>query len=192
MQHNAPGNANRCSCKTVPSSEVRYDLANTAKSAEQAPWPGYCCRRRRRPTARDLRYFPQDMGTSQHRMARHDQRGRVVACVRWRWCVQPTAIAPCRPIRVARLVGSWLKTPPALSTRMEIRTWRSAIADLKPLPPGAPLGALEEGTPGWVWRCGAAISRYKEKTCLFGRFFTCSQNINMAPFSLISKIFGHV
>ena len=45
-------------------------------------------------------------------------------------------------------------------TRMEIRTWRSAIADLKGSPPGAPSGALGEGTPGWVWRCNAAISRY--------------------------------
>ena len=27
-------------------------------------------------------------------------------------------------------------------------------------------------TPGWVWRCDAAISRYSQKTCLFGRFFT--------------------
>ena len=54
---------------------------------------------------------------------------------------------------------------------MEIRTWRSAIADLRTPPPGAPSGALGEGNPGWVWRCDAAISRYKEKTCLFGRFF---------------------
>ena len=46
------------------------------------------------------------------------------------------------------------------TTRMEIRTWRSAIADLKPTPPGAPSGALGEGTPGWVWRCDAAILRY--------------------------------
>ena len=60
--------------------------------------------------------------------------------------------------------------------RMEIRTWRSAIADLKTSPPGAPSGALGEGNLGWVWRCDAAISRYKEKTCLLGRFFTCSQN----------------
>ena len=67
--------------------------------------------------------------------------------------------------------------PHTLSTRMEIRTWRSAIAVLRTPPPGAPSGALGEGNPGWVWRCGAAISRYKEKTCLFGRrFFTCSQN----------------
>ena len=78
------------------------------------------------------------------------------------------------------------------STRMEIRTWRSAIADLKTSPPGTPSGALGEGNPGWVWRCDAAISRYKEKTCLFGRFFTCSQNIKMTPFSLIPKVFGHV
>ena len=50
---------------------------------------------------------------------------------------------------------------------------------LKGSPPGAPSSALGEGKPGWVWRCDAAISRYKEKTCLFGRFFTCSQNIKM-------------
>ena len=58
--------------------------------------------------------------------------------------------------------------------RVEIRTWRSAIADLRTPPPGAPSGALGEGNPGWVWRCDAAISRYNEKTCLLGRFFTCS------------------
>ena len=52
-------------------------------------------------------------------------------------------------------------------TRMEIRTWRSAIADLKGPPPGAPSGALGEGTPGWVWRCDAAISRYHKKICFF-------------------------
>ena len=43
---------------------------------------------------------------------------------------------------------------------MEIRTWRSTIADLKGSPPGAPSGALGNGTLGWVWRCDAAISRY--------------------------------
>ena len=62
---------------------------------------------------------------------------------------------------------------------MEIRTWRSAIADLRGPPPGAPSDALGEGNPGWVWRCDAAISRYKEKMCLFGRFFTCSQNSSL-------------
>ena len=71
---------------------------------------------------------------------------------------------------------------------MEIRTWRSAIADLETPPPGAPLGALGEGNPGWVGRCDAAISRYKEKTFLFGRSFTCSQNIKMAPFSLMPDV----
>ena len=41
-------------------------------------------------TARDFRYFSQDMGTSQHMMARHDQsRG---ACVGWRSSDLPTAI----------------------------------------------------------------------------------------------------
>ena len=49
------------------------------------------------------------------------------------------------------------------TTRMEIRTWRSAIADLRTQPPGAPSGALGAGTPGWVWRCDAAISRYHQK-----------------------------
>ena len=47
------------------------------------------------------------------------------------------------------------------TTRMEIRTWRSAIAELAPSPPGAPSGAQGGGTPGWVLRCGAAISRFK-------------------------------
>jgi len=28
-----------------------------------------------------------------------------------------------------------------------------------------------EAAPGWVWWFDAAISRYKEKTCLFVRFF---------------------
>ena len=63
--------------------------------------------------------------------------------------------------------GWAINTP---GTRMEICTWRSAIADLKGSPPGAPSGALGEGTPGWVWRCGAAISRYHTKICLFVRF----------------------
>ena len=31
-------------------------------------------------------------------------------------------------------------------------------------------------TPRAVWWCDAAISRYSQKTCLFVRFFTCSQN----------------
>ena len=55
-------------------------------------------------------------------------------------------------------------------TQMEIRTWRSTIADLKGSPPGAPSGALGEGTPGWVWRCDAAITRYHYKhasLCVF-------------------------
>ena len=34
---------------------------------------------------------------------------------------------------------------------MEIRTWRSAIADLSPLPPGAPLAVLGEGAAGRVY-----------------------------------------
>ena len=78
------------------------------------------------------------------------------------------------------------------STRMEIRTWRSAIADLKGSSPGAPSGALGEGTPGWVWRCDAAISRYHHAFLPFCAFFTCSQNTKMTLFSLISKVFGHV
>ncbi len=42
------------------------------------------------------------MGTSQHRMARHDQSR--LACVGWRPTDLPTAIAsPRHPIRVARL-----------------------------------------------------------------------------------------
>ena len=43
-----------------------------------------------------------------------------------------------------------------------------------------------EPTASSAWWFDAAIWRYKEKTCLFVRFFTCSQkNIKMAPFSLI-------
>ena len=64
------------------------------------------------------------------------------------------------------------------ATRMEIRTWRSAIADQRTSPPGAPSTVLGRGTPGWVWRCDAAISRYKEKTCLFGRFFHVQPKIS--------------
>ena len=60
-------------------------------------------------------------------------------------------------------------TPPALEWKFAHEAWRSAIADLKPPPPGALSGALGEGTPGWVWRCDAAISRYHSKTCLFVR-----------------------
>ena len=40
---------------------------------------------------------------------------------------------------------------------------------------GSALGCARGRHPRLVWRCDAAISRYKEKTCLFGRFFTCSQ-----------------
>ena len=80
-------------------------------------------------------------------------------------------------------------------TRMEIRTWRSAIADLKPTPPGAPSGALGKGTPGWVWRCDAAISRYKEKRAfcaLFGVFPRAAKTKkNDVAFSLIPKVFSH-
>ena len=50
---------------------------------------------------------------------------------------------------------------------MEIRTWRSAIADLAGPPPGVPSGVLGEGTPGWVWRCDAAISRYHKNKRAF-------------------------
>ena len=53
------------------------------------------------------------------------------------------------------------------ATRMEIRTWRSAIANLKGPPPGAPSGALGEGAPGWVRRCDAAISRHHKKKQAF-------------------------
>ena len=43
---------------------------------------------------------------------------------------------------------------------------------------------------GLVVRCGdLALS---QKTCLFVRFFTYSQNTKMTPFPLIPKVFGHV
>ena len=74
--------------------------------------------------------------------------------------------------RLAPLIrGRGLPKKNTPGTRMEIQTWRSAIADLKPSPPGAPSGALGEGTPGWVWRCGEAISRYKEKSMPLCTFF---------------------
>ena len=50
---------------------------------------------------------------------------------------------------------------------------------------------LHEAAPGWVWWFDAAISRYKEKTCLFVRFSRAAK-ISMAPFSLISKVCGHI
>ena len=65
----------------------------------------------------------------------------------------------------SRREGAARHTP---STRMETRTWRSAIADLKGSPPGAPSGALGEGTPGWVWLCDAAISCYLIKQLPWG------------------------
>ena len=82
------------------------------------------------------------------------------------------------------LAGACQNTP---GTRMEItRTWRSAIADLKPPPPGAPsaLGCARGRRPrlGLAVRCGDLT--LQRKICLFRRFFTCSQNIRMAPFSL--------
>ena len=84
-------------------------------------------------TARDLRYFSQDMGTSQHRMARHDQSR--VACVGWRSSDLPTAIAPRHPIRVARL-GSWHKArakpsarvPKVARRRTRLRSWGAGRA----------------------------------------------------------------
>ena len=97
-------------------------------------------------TARDPRYFLQDMGgTSQHRMARHRQSR--VACVGWRLCVQPTAIAPCRPMRVARL-GSWLeahakssaRVPKVARRRTRLRSWgaRRAVTSPKCRPDDLP------------------------------------------------------
>jgi len=53
----------------------------------------------------------------------------------------------------------------------------SAIADLKGPPPGAPSGALGEGTPGWVWRCDAAASAHGHMTAApsgAGRTGACS------------------
>ena len=84
-------------------------------------------------TARDLRYFSQDTGTSQHRMARHDQSR--VACVGWRSSDLPTAIAPRHPIRVARL-GSWHKArakpsarvPKVARRRTRLRSWGAGRA----------------------------------------------------------------
>ena len=86
-----------------------------------------------RNTARDLRYFSQDTGTSQHRMARHDQSR--VACVGWRSSDLPTAIAPRHPIRVARL-GSWHKArakpsarvPKVARRRTRLRSWGAGRA----------------------------------------------------------------
>ena len=129
-------------------------------------------------------------------------RPRVGFLVSWPWCVRGAADLRATHGETKSQKNelrstsneikkklTWGHTP---STRMEIRTWRSAIADLKGSPPEAPSGVLGKGNPGWVWRCDAAISRYKEKTCLFGRFFTCCQNTKMTPFSLIPKVLGHV
>ena len=82
-------------------------------------------------------------------------------------------------------------------TRMESRTWRSGIADLKGPPPGAPSGALGGGTPGWFWRCDARCGdlALSPKNMLFCAFFACSQNIRKTPktaqFSLIPRAFDH-
>jgi hypothetical protein len=88
-------------------------------------------------TARDLRYFSVDTGTSQHRMARHDQSR--VACVGWRSSDLPTAIDPRHPIRVARL-GSWLKArakpsarvPKVARRRTRLRSWGAGRAVTSP------------------------------------------------------------
>ena len=68
---------------------------------------------------------------------------------------------------------------------MEIRTWRSAIADLKwATTAGSASSALREGTPGWVWRCDAAISRYHKKKPAFLRacFYVQPKHQNGAIF----------
>ena len=65
--------------------------------------------KKRTTTARESRYFRRIW--ARHKTGWHvtirDSQSRL-ACVGWRLCVQPTAIAPYHPIRVARL-GSWLK-----------------------------------------------------------------------------------
>ena len=43
-----------------------------------------------------------------------------------------------------------------------------------------------------AWWFDAATAHYSEKTYLFVRFFMCSQNTTMAPFSLMSMVCGHV
>ena len=67
------------------------------------------------------RNYEQDMGTSQHRLVRHDQKR--LACVGWRLYVQPTAIAPYHPIRLARL-GSCLNARARSSARVPKVAWR--------------------------------------------------------------------
>ena len=78
-----------------------------------------------------------------------------------RWALNTKPPTPPSPCHSPNEREDTPTKPP--TTRMEIRTWRSAIADLKPPPPGAPSGTLGEGTPGWVWRCDAAISRYNDE-----------------------------
>ena len=60
-------------------------------------------------------------------------------------------------------------------------------------------GALGDGTPGWVWRCDAAISRsIQKKHSYFGVFIkkkraAAKTNIKITPpLSLIPKVLGHV
>ena len=77
-----------------------------------------CCQLATPPTARDLGYFSVDTGTSQQRMARHDQSR--VACVGWRSSDLPTAIAPRLAIpSVSRawVVGIKLAPNPARAYR---------------------------------------------------------------------------
>ena len=55
-----------------------------------------------------------------------------------------------------------------------------------------PLSHTHKAAPGWVWWCGAAISRDHKKHAFLYVFSRTAKNAKMAPFSLIAKVCGHV
>ena len=65
------------------------------------------------------------------------------------------------------------------TTRMEICTWRSAIADLNPPAPGASSGALGEGTPGALGR-----SSWNGANSVYNRIFARSRTPKCATLVL--------
>ena len=109
-------------------------------------------------------------------------------------------------IYVLAFVPAFFSTPDTTArghtpgTRMEIRTWRSAIADLKGPPPGAPSGALGDKAP--LAGFGGAVRRSRAITenmpfCAFlnaqPKHQNCAIFANIEVFShvLASRATGH-
>ena len=69
--------------------------------------------------------------------------------------------------------------------RSALFIWQNGVVVFKQTTRSRPRPRL-----GLMVRCGDLTLQIK--TCLFVRFFTCSQNTKMAPFSLIPKVCGHV